>query len=161
MNRFLKIATLATLALGTIAMTSCKDDTPTEDPKPDNGAYTGTVDVAPGGPMAYTQPNTEVALTVAQDNSVVEIKMKQVKFAAAMPVSLDITLPGVTLTKLDTGGYKISADEIIPIAGGGPNEKYKITELSGTISSGDRALTFSFVCMSLPVTFTGERVSIE
>jgi hypothetical protein len=78
--------------------------------------------------------------------------MLQVKFAEAMPVALDITIPGATLTKTDNG-YSISGDEIIPVAMGGPNERFKITDLEGSVSA--ETLSVSFVCMSFPVEFTG------
>jgi hypothetical protein len=143
---------LAALA-ATLLLASCNDNNnPPKPPLPDEGTYTGTVSVAPGTENAFTLGNVAVKFDSNDAGTSADIEMLQVKFAEAMPVALDITIPGATLTKT-ADGYSISGDEIIPIAMGGPNERFKITDLEGSVSA--ETLSVSFECMTFPVKFIG------
>jgi hypothetical protein len=160
MNCF-KIFSIAFAA--SLLFASCGDKKTIEEPKPDNGAYIGSFSVAPGTSSAFTLDNVEVKFTVAEDGKTADIEMLQVKFAERMPVTMDITVPGVTLTA-GTGEYTLSCakDGITPTIGGTEFPERQITDIEGSIvleqpssSSTKPNLSFSFVCMDLPVTFTG------
>lgn len=154
-----RILSIATAALFFV---SCNegDDTPTP-PVSNDGAYNGTVIVAPGTADEYTHPGTEVTI-VDNKNETVDIKILKVKFAEKMP-AMDITVPGVKLTKLESGGYSISGDNIIPTAAGGPFSQYTVTGLTGTISESPTgvyttpSLIFSMTCGTYPVSYSGIR----
>ena len=69
--------------------------------------------------------------------------MFDVKFAAAMPVTIDMLISGV--------GFAISGDEIhfygdsiVPTAGGKPYEKYIIRDLEGKITADSIVLSNSY-----------------
>ncbi len=150
--------TILTLATTLLMLASCgPNTTPPPPPLTDDQHYEGLISVAPGTGSEFTLEGVAVILTVAEDGSTVDIEMKQVQFATAMPLKLDITIPGVSLTVLDTGGFEFSADRIVPITIGGPNERFTITDIEGSVDETGRELSFSFVCMSLPVSYTGER----
>ena len=120
-------------------------------------SYAGTFSVAPETPAAYSLDNVEVSFTIEEGGATGQIEMMRVKFAERMP-EMDITVPGVTLTE-ETNGYLLSCGEdgIVPLMAGGPFPDRTITELDGSITA--QTLSLSFVCMNLPVSFTGARIT--
>ncbi|MDR2890414.1 MAG: hypothetical protein LBV18_02260 [Alistipes sp.] len=144
---------------------SCGKHDPTP-PTPTTPAYVGTVTVATGTPMEFTLENATVEFAVAENagnaetaettakEATAEIKMLGVKFAVAMPVTVDMTIPGVALTAT-AEGWSLSGDEIVPIAMGGPYPERIVTDLTGTAT--EQELSFSMTCKELPVSFTGAR----
>ena len=127
-------------------MTACHYTT-IEPEGEDRGTYTGTVEVD-NDSEHFVKENVEVSVTKSDTSDTYIIKMFRVKFATAMPVELDILIPGVTIEN----GI-ISGNEIIPYAMGGPYEKYKITNLNGTMT--DSTLTFDMTCGAYPTSYRG------
>jgi hypothetical protein len=141
------------IALATIVLSSCGDNKSQPIPVPQNGNYTGTVTVAPGTADAFTLADTEVKFTLSADKTTADVEMLKVKFAAAMPVSLDVLISGVTLTKT-ADGYSISGDNIVPTAmGGTPFAQYTITGLTGTVTAS--SLTLDMMMGTYPMSFEG------
>lgn len=164
MNRFFKTFSIA---LAAVILFSCDDITPPETPAPEDSAYTGTVRVDPGGDAEFTLDDAKVEITVAEDMQTVDIKLLKVRLAGRMP-EMDITVPGVALAPKDGNSYSLTGDGIVPTVAGGAFPQYTISDFEGTLtlqqtrlsSSASPALSFSMVCMELPVTFTGYR-SVE
>jgi hypothetical protein len=141
------------ISLAAIVLSSCGDNKSQPIPVPQNGNYTGTVTVAPGTADAFTLEGTEVKFTLSADKTTADIEMLKVKFAAAMPVSLDVLISGVTLTKT-ADGYSISGDNIVPTAmGGAPFAQYTITGLTGTVTAS--SLTLDMMMGTYPMSFEG------
>lgn len=118
-----------------------------------NGTYSyiGTLVVDQNNGTFYTQENVRVE--VAQvDETTVEIKMFQAKFAERMPLNLDMTIAGVTF-RARISKIEISGDNIIPTAMGGPFPAYTITNMTGTVSAS--SIDFSMICGNFPLTFQG------
>ncbi len=135
---------------------SCGDEKIEEPPLPSDGDYIGTFSVAQGTPMAFTIEDIVVGFAPGENEDSADIKMQKVKFAQPMP-AMDITVPGVTLTGAD-GEYALSCGEggIVPLIAGGEFPDRLITGIEGSASSEE--LSFSFVCMGLPVSFTGSAI---
>ena len=80
------------------------------------------------------------------------ILFNQVKFVPQMPITLDITIPGVTAT---VSGEKVnlSAEGVEPTVGGVPYENYLVTGLNGSIYKG--VLDISLKFGNFPTKFNG------
>lgn len=66
--------------------------------------------------------------------------------------TMDVTIPAIPVTVSSTG-ISFSGTDIIPTAMGGPYEKYKVTNLSGSIVNGTINLSLNFG--SYPTRYTG------
>ncbi len=119
-----------------------------------NTCYVGDI-VVPGYGSNFTDKDIKVELTFNEADKTVDMLIKEVKFAEAMPLRLDMTVKGISYT---VAGSKITivGDNIVPEAMGGPFEMYKITDLSGEVTASD--FSFSMKCGEFPVTFTGKAV---
>ena len=102
----------------------------------------------------YDQKKGNVVLTVNYDQKKgqASILFNQVKFVPQMPVTLDITVPGVTAT---VSGEKVnlSAEGVEPAVGGVPYEDYLVTGLNGSIYKG--VLDISLKFGNFPTKFNG------
>ncbi len=153
MNR-LKTGLIALLV--SLLFTACEKNDPPEEPTlPDHGAYTGTATVASGTNRELILENIEVTFTVDEAGTSADIEMLKVKFAAAMPLTIDMMIPGVELTETSSG-YSISGEDIVPTyMKGTPYPDRTITGLMGTAT--EQTLTFSMMCGTYPLSFTGTR----
>lgn len=82
-------------------------------------------------PYVTSNPYYIIRLSLDKDTKVVTptVEMKAAKFAAAMPVSIDMVLKGATINFSDVaGGYSLYAATMIPEVGGVPNNKYAISD---------------------------------
>lgn len=110
------------------------------------------------GPTAgdFVMNNVKVEVSFAADNKTADIEILQVKFAEEMPVTLDIVIPGVTVTEAD-GSMSLSGDNIVPLmntpAGSVPVAKYTITGLTG--SAAETGLMLSMTIGDYPTTYSG------
>lgn len=113
-------------------MASCHIVTPEEPLAEDEKAYEalGTLTITSSG---FTKEDLRVKL-VQKDDATMDLYMFDVKFAAAMPVTIDMLISGVGYAK---SGNEIHfyGDSIVPTAGDRPYEKYIIRELEGRITS--------------------------
>ena len=120
-----------------------------------DAVYVGDVVVDQNDGTTYTKNEVEVSYTL-NDDGTLDIFMKKVKFAQAMP-AINMEIPNVAI--VDSGSMMtLSGDGIVPIAMGGKFEKYTITKLAGSISKAEMSL--SFICGEYPVTYLGERISV-
>lgn len=149
----MKIKIIALLAALTITVASCqKYPTDTESQK----SFNGEVIVDNGDGSTFNDPGIRVSVSESvNDKGKYDILMKKVKFAKAMPVRLNITIPSV---EIDAEG-KISGKDIVPWAMGGPFREWTISTIGGTLvrdAQGEPlTLQFDMVCGEYPVTYSG------
>lgn len=146
----LKVLNLALM----FAFAACDDPDPGKQPAiTDNNTYIGTLTVAQGTAGEFILDDVEVLLTLDEGGAGGDIEMFDVKFAQAMPLTLDMTIPDVAIALLLTGEYSISGEGIVPIAMGGPFRAYTITGLVGTATP--TALSLNMLCGGIPVSYSG------
>lgn len=141
MKRMILAAAAALLA---VFMTGCSKDNSGDSPVIDPvepASYTGTLKVTSDG-VENTTENVHVSVSF-QENGTVDILFHKVKFVPQMPVTLDVTVPGVSSEAKD-GVYHLSGEDIIPVAMGMPYEKFKVTGLSGTLNEDIMSLSLNF-----------------
>ena len=80
---------------------------------------------------------------VLVDDELLDIYMYDVKFAALMPVTIDMVISGVGYTKNATG-IRFYGDSIVPTAGNKPYEKYIVTDLQGYITTDSLCLSNNY-----------------
>ena len=104
-------------------------ETPTET------VYSGTMTVVADG-----KDNVNVNL---QDDGTATIIFNKVKFVPQMPVSLDVTVPGVKC-EIRENEIILSGNDIVPLAMGMPYAKYNVTSLNGKIIAGKLTVSLNF-----------------
>lgn len=149
--KYLKFLAAAMLAVTVVACGDKGNEEGTKQPK--SSKYIGTMVVDQNDETTFTMQDVIVELVV--DGNKAEIKMNKVKFAEAMPVTLDMTIPGVTAVKTDAT-TALSGDNIIPLAMGGKFPNYTITGLTGTATVNN--ISLSMMCGEYPLTYTGTAV---
>lgn len=131
-----------------------KEEQPTpQEPEPPTNAmtYVGTIEVDQNDGTTFTKESIEVAYEINEEGKM-NIVMYQVKFAEAMPLTLDMTIESVEYTTSDNG-YALTGNNIVPIAMGGPFEQFMITNLTGEATK--EGLTLNFTCGAYPVSYQG------
>ena len=108
-------------------------ETPTET------VYSGTMTVVADGKDNVSE-NVNVNL---QDDGTATIIFNKVKFVPQMPVSLDVTVPGVKC-ECRENEIILSGNDIVPLALGMPYAKYNVTSLSGKIIAGKLTISLNF-----------------
>lgn len=106
---------------------------------PAETVYSGTLTVVAGGKDNVSE-NVNVSL---QDDGTATIIFNKVKFVPQMPVSLDVTVPGVKC-EIRENEITLSGNDIVPLAMGMPYAKYKVTSLSGKIIAGKLTVSLNF-----------------
>ncbi len=144
-------------------LVACDNKEPDNKPgKVENGNYVGTVSVKQTDGSTYVQDSTEVELKVLTADSI-QLIMKQVKFTAAMPISLDMTIPSILSEEKADNSLLLSGNKITPWAMGAPYTAALINSLEGNAT--ETTLVLSFNCeMSMqgrsgvyPLTFSGTK----
>ena len=110
-------------------------ETPTET------VYSGTMTVVAGGKDNVSE-NVKVNVGFKEDGTATII-FNKVKFVPQMPVSLDVTVPGVTCETRENE-IILSGNDIVPLTMGMPYEKYKVTSLTGKIIAGKLTVSLNF-----------------
>ncbi len=110
-------------------------ETPTET------VYSGTMTVVADGKDNVSE-NVKVNVSFQEDGTATII-FNKVKFVPQMPVSLDVTVPGVTC-EIRENEIILSGNDIVPLTMGMPYERYKVTSLSGKIISGKLTVSLNF-----------------
>lgn len=110
-------------------------ETPTET------VYSGTMTVVADGKDNVSE-NVKVNVNFQEDGTATII-FNKVKFVPQMPVSLDVTVPGVTCETRENE-IILSGNDIVPQTMGMPYEKYKVTSLTGKIISGKLTISLNF-----------------
>ena len=103
--------------------------------------YSGTMTVVAGGKDNVSE-NVNVNVNL-QDDGTATIIFNKVKFGPQMPVSLDVTVPGVKC-EIRENEIILSGNDIVPQTMGMPYEKYKVTSLTGKIISGKLTISLNF-----------------
>ncbi len=117
-----------------------------------NTDYTGTLTVnASSG--AFDTESVKVSFNTTEKADSATITLFQVKFSPRMPVSLDVTVPGISVAKTEKGAILI-CDSIVPLAMGGEYPNYKVKGFEGEII--DDELTFSLKFGSTPTSYQGK-----
>ena len=112
-------------------------ETPTET------VYSGTMTVVADGKDNVSE-NVNVNVNVSpQDNGTATIIFNKVKFVPQMPVSLDVTVPGVKC-EIRENEIILSGNDIVPLAMGMPYAKYNVTSLTGKIVAGKLTISLNF-----------------
>lgn len=138
------------ILLSIICLASCHITTPEEPVKPTEDAYNayGIMTVTSSG---FTKENIHVK-AVLKENNRMDLYMFDIKFAAAMPVTIDMLISNVTYVK-KKDIFLFKGDSIIPTAGGKPYEKYIIRNLDGKITA-DSITLFNYYGTT-PSTYKG------
>lgn len=108
---------------------------------PAETVYSGTMTVVAGGKDNVSE-NVKVNVSFQEDGTATII-FNKVKFVPQMPVSLDVTVPGVTCETRENE-IILSGNDIVPLAMGMPYEKYNVTSLTGKIISGKLTISLNF-----------------
>ena len=140
-----------TIALAALTLVAC-EQTP-EPIVPVLTYYLGeaTVEATTG---TVVNADARVEFYPYEDGSA-DLILYEIKFAPNMPLKLDVTVPGVTITSTHEK-ITLSGDDIIPFAlGGNQFPNYKVTDLQGEIV-GDK-LTFTLKFGGIPTSYIGEK----
>lgn len=116
--------------------------------------FKGTMVVTFRGEDVST-PDVVISVNYKKDAGKADILFNKVKFVPQMPVTLDITIPGVTVKK-EGSTYTFTGNEIEPTVGGVPYAEYKVTGLNGEVKSGFMQLQLNFG--SFPTRFLGSQI---
>lgn len=145
--------TLLCAACAALALASCGDDDPQQRFVPVEAGYKGCLTVDQTDGTFFSQQDVEVEYEIETDANTMSICMYRVRFAEAMPIELDMTIPGVEYILTGDGKISISGDGIVPLALGGEFPQYTITSLSGRIADGKLEMTM--MCGIYPLSYTG------
>ena len=114
--------------------------------------YSGTLTVnASSG--AFDTDSIKVSFNATERADSASIILYKVKFSPRMPVSLDVTIPGIVVKKTEKGAI-LSCDSIVPLAMGGEYPNYTVKGFQGEIM--DDLLTFSLNFGSTPTSYQGK-----
>lgn len=108
---------------------------------PAETVYSGTMTVVAGGKDNVSE-NVKVNVNLQEDGTATII-FNKVKFVPQMPVSLDVTVPGVKC-EIRENEIILSGNDIVPLAMGMPYAKYNVTSLSGKITAGKLTASLNF-----------------
>ena len=141
---------LATL----IALPACSDDDKeTIDPgKPETTVattYTGRLTVNGG---AYIKEDADCEITFAENGDKLTLNINSVKFAEAMPVTINLSVPEIPCAT-ENGKTIFSGNDIVPLMGVAPAETYKFSTITGSIENA--TLDFSATLSKGSFAFTG------
>ena len=141
---------LATL----IALPACSDDDKeTIDPgKPETPVattYTGRLTVNGG---AYIKEDADCEITFAENGDKLTLNINSVKFAEAMPVTINLSVPESPCATED-GKTIFSGNDIVPMMGVAPAEAYTFSAITGSIENS--VLEFSATLTKGSFSFTG------
>lgn len=115
--------------------------------------YSGTLTVE-ASRGTFELDSTKVTLNVTEKTDSATITMYKVKFSPYMPVTIDVTVPGIFVRLTDKGAV-LNCDSIIPLAMGGEYKDYPVTGFEGEIV--DDELTFSLKFGSTPTSYQGKK----
>lgn len=135
-------------------MTGCSKSDDDKVITPEKSDYVGTVTVEYQG-SDFDSENINVNFEPSSDGNTANITIQKIKFVPQMPVTIDVTIPKVTLSSTSEKIY-LSCDNVIPLAMGGEYERYPVTNLTGEIEGNE--LSFSLYFGGVPTRFEGTLV---
>lgn len=136
-----------------ILLTACGKDAPQQPVLPEESAYTGTLTVIYEG-APFDNENISVDFTPTEDGASASITIHQIRFVPQMPVTIDVTIPGIMLLG-NAEKILLSCERVVPLAMGGEYPRYTVTDLSGEIVGNE--LAFSLKFGDYPTSFAGCR----
>lgn len=139
---------------------SCSKENETEETPSLSGVYeySGGMTVTAGG-VDNVSDNVKVEVRIDEKSQTLDILFYKVKFVPQMPISLDVTVPGVRFSAA-YGSMKFSAEGIVPLSGGTvPFPKYTVTALTGSLDRSQISMTLNFG--EYPVSYTGNATTSE
>lgn len=118
---------------------------------PEESDYIGTVTVIYQG-APFENENIKVNFTPSDDAKTGSLTLHQIRFVPQMPVTIDVTIPDITLQST-TDKVVLSCERTIPLAMGGEYPRYTVTDLHGEIVGNE--LSFSLNFGDYPTSFKG------
>lgn len=116
--------------------------------------YSGTLTVdASGG--KFDNENIKVSYSTTEKADSASITLYQVRFSPRMPLTIDVTVPGIIVRKTEKG-VALSCPRVVPLAMGGEYPNYTVTGFVGEIA-GDE-ITFSLNFGSTPTSYHGKAI---
>lgn len=155
-DQYMKKIFLVFAAMSAALVSGCSKnnpDGPVIDPV-DNVFYTGKMTVLDGETENVSE-NVTVEVSFTADDTV-QLLFKKVKFVPQMPMTLDVTVPGVKRERQKDGSYVLSGDGIVPETMTLPYSKFTVTGLSGTLAPGSLVMSLKFG--EYPVEYSGTAV---
>ena len=119
------------------SLTACGSKEPEEIFPEPTGELTGSFSIVNSDGTTFTMDAIRAGYEIT--GSSVDITLYSVSFSPRMPMTLDMTIPGVICTK-SSSAYSLSGDNIVPTALGRPFENYMVTGLTGTLTDTGLAL---------------------
>lgn len=152
-----KIFMLLLAALPLLTMSCSEDNNDAEDPSlSGNYEYSGTMTVTADG-VDNVSEEVKVEVRIDETAKTLDIMFYKVKFVPQMPVSLDVSVPGVGF-EVKNGTIELSADGIVPLSGGTlPFPKYTVTGLAGTLTDSGISMKLNFG--EYPVAYKGRKLA--
>lgn len=133
-----------------LAIVSCgTKEEPEKTPEP-IGEFTGSFSIVNSDGSTFSMEDIRAGYEVGE--GVVDITLYGVSFSPRMPMTLDMTIPGVAVSKAPDG-YSLSSASITPVALGKPFPNYMVTDLSGSLT--DDLLTLKMDIGGCPSTYSG------
>ena len=114
--------------------------------------YSGTLTVNASSGVFDTD-SVKVSFNVTENADSASITLFQVKFTPRMPVTLDVTVPAIVVTKTEKGAV-LTCERVVPLAMGGEFPNYTVTDFEGEIV--DDELTFSLNFGATPTSYQGK-----
>lgn len=136
-----------------VLLAACQKQLTPEELSPDAAYYVGTVSVISKG-ETFDNNNKRICFSPSEDGTAATIIFYRIKFVPAMPVTINVTIPNVSMTRVD-GKIYFEADDIIPLTMGGEYPKYTVHGLEGVAD--DEHLEFSLKFGEYPTWFSGSR----
>lgn len=152
-----KIFMLLLAVMPLLTMSCSKEDGDVENPLlSGNYEYSGTMTVTADG-IDNVSEEVKVEVRIDETAKTLDIMFYKVKFVPQMPVSLDVSVPGVGF-EVKNGTIELSADGIVPLSGGTlPFPKYTVTGLSGTLTDSGILMKLNFG--KYPVAYEGRKLA--
>ena len=145
----MKIKYLVSL-FAVLSLFSCQKE---EEPefKPVQSGYVGIVTVTYQG-SDFDNDDIMVYFTPSDDGQTASITIHKIRFVPQMPVTIDVTIPDVSMKTNGTEAL-LSCDNVVPQAMGGDYPRYLVTGLTGKVTGS--GLSFSLKFGDFPTSFTG------
>lgn len=135
-----------------LCLAACVKDPEHDQYKGPYDVYVGTVKVDSKDGNTYYNENIRVAWRTPA-GSPAELAIYQIKFVPAMPVTINVTIPGVVATEQEDGSLRLDCPDVDPWALGGPYPKYRVSGFSGSIRG--NKLAFKLLFGTTPTEFEG------
>ena len=152
-----KIIMLLLAALPLLTMSCSKENGDAENTSlSGNYEYSGTMTVTTDG-VDNVSEEVKVEIRIDEMAKTLDIMFYKVKFVPQMPISLDVSVPGVGF-EIKNETIEFSADGIVPLSGGTlPFPKYTVTGLAGTLTDSGISMKLNFG--EYPVAYEGRKLA--